>query len=121
MTESQKVNVTQVLHNLPKEVIDTIKKLGVIVGDMDLDGRIVSYYNLPQWFKEVDGKLFEVDYADLPEMAQRIENIFKGTERVFSLREMKACALEMANWGSGYSTALPPKEYFKTVLNVDID
>ncbi len=63
----------QVLHNFSKEVIDTIKQLGTIVNELDEHGNIVSYYNLPQWFKEVNGHIFECPIDELPEQAKRLQ------------------------------------------------
>ena len=41
-------------------------------------------------------------------------------ERMFSLDEMKACALAMANWGEGFKDSLTPAEYFKETFGIDI-
>lgn len=110
----------KVVYNFQKEVTDTFKALGIIVNELDEHGNIETYYNLPQWFKEVNGHIFECPFAELPEQAKRIHLSYRDYQRVFSLDEMKACALAMANWGEGFKGALTPKEYFKQAFNIDI-
>lgn len=43
-----------------------------------------------------------------------------GVERLFTLDEMKACALAMANWGEGFKGALTPNQYFKHHFEIDV-
>ncbi len=62
----------KVLHDFSKEVIDTIKKLGIVVNEMDEHGNRENYYNLPQWFKDVNGHIFECDFDELPDSVKSI-------------------------------------------------
>lgn len=110
----------KILHEFSKEVVDTIKKLGVIVNELDEHGNPINYYNLPQWFKDVNGHIFECPFAELPEQAKHIHLSYRDYQRVFSLDEMKACALAMTNWGERFEGALTPNEYFKQILGIDI-
>ena len=43
-----------------------------------------------------------------------------GINNLFTLEQMKDCALAMANWGDGFKNALTPKEYFKQELGIDL-
>jgi hypothetical protein len=63
------------LHNFPKEVVDTIKALGTVVNQFDEHGNVESYYNLPQWFKDVNGHIFECPFDELPEHVKDVLNI----------------------------------------------
>lgn len=104
----------KIIHDLPKEVIETILKLGVIVDEPD-----ARYYNLPQWFrKDDDGLITEVPFKELPDQCKETSRAYP--ERVFTLDEMKACALAMANWGGGMEGTLTPNEYFYQTFGIDI-
>lgn len=110
----------KVLHNFPKEVTDTFKAVGIIVNELDAQGGMETYYNLPQWFKEVNGQIFECPFDELPEQAKHIHISCRDYQRVFSSDEIKACALAMANWVGGFEGSVAPNEYFKQVLGIDI-
>lgn len=110
----------KVLHDFSKEVIETIKSIGVIVNDFDEHGNLINYYNLPQWFKDVNGHILECSFDELPDSAKQVHLKYRDYQRVFTLDEMKACALEMANWGEGFEGALTPNEYFKQTFGIDI-
>ncbi len=103
-----------------KEVIDFIKQYGNTVCDYDEHLNMIQYYNLPQWFKDVNGHIFECPFTELPDSAKHVHLSYRDYQRVFTLEEMKACALAMANWGEGFSGALTPTEYFKQTFNIDI-
>lgn len=68
----------QVLHNFSKEVIDTIKQLGTIVSDFDEHGNVINYYNLPQWFKDVNGHIFDCPVSELPKQAKYIQTNYNS-------------------------------------------
>lgn len=58
----------KILHDFPKEVIDTIERLGFIVDEQDC-----TYLKLPQWFrKDKDGKVFEVSYDEVSEQTKSL-------------------------------------------------
>ena len=55
----------KVVHNFTKEVTDTRKALGITVNELDEHGNIENYYNLLQWFKEINGLIFECLFSEL--------------------------------------------------------
>ena len=110
----------KVIHDLPKEVIDTILKLGIIADEPD-----ARYYNLPQWSRKDDnGLITEVPFKELPDSVKHIHLSYRDYQRVFSLDEMKACwdAGLINGWDNAtHGHAEPSKQtYFKETLSVDI-
>ena len=61
----------EIKHNLKENIIDTIKGIGIIVTNVDENEKETTYYHLPQWFKEVNGELFECKFEDLPYRVKR--------------------------------------------------
>ncbi len=62
----------QIIHDLPKAIINLIKELGTVVTGFDEYENRIYYYNLPQWFKEVNGHTFGCPFDELPKAAQEI-------------------------------------------------
>jgi len=108
------------IHDFTKEVTELFDRIGVIVDELDEHGNLIRYRNIPQWFKDVNGHIFECPFTELPDSAKRVHLSYRDYQRVFSIDEMKACALAMANWGEGFEGALTPKEYFKQTFDIDI-
>ena len=58
----------KVLHDFPKEVVDTIERLGILV-----DENNCTFLKLNQWFrKDKDGKIYEVSFDEISQQAQNI-------------------------------------------------
>ena len=78
--------------DIPKEVIEFFNRIGVIVNELDEHGNIISFYNLPQWFKnDNNGNTFEVPFIALPDSAKRIHLSCRDYKRVYTEEEMLEC------------------------------
>lgn len=89
-----------VLHNFSKEVIDTIKKLGIIVRDLDEHGNEINYYNLPQWFKDVNGHIFDCPFNELPLQAKSLSNVYDVSNgKTYSGKEVSVMLKNAYNAG----------------------
>lgn len=73
----------KVLHDFPKEVVDTIERLGIIVDEQDC-----TYFNLPQWFrKDKDGKIFEVSFNEVSEQTKRINLLYMNLHQIIEVHD----------------------------------
>lgn len=88
------------------------------LGNMFREGRRKSYFVAKVFIddNENNGIYTVRDLSDL----SKNEMMDLGIANMFTLEEMKACALAMANWGEGFEGALSPNEYFNQVLGIDI-
>lgn len=51
---------------LPELAVSIIKEHGTVVKDTDKDGNQATYYNLPHWFKEVNGEIYLCSVNEIP-------------------------------------------------------
>ncbi len=87
----------KLLENFSKEVINIIKQHGIIVSTLDEYENVINYYNLPQWYKDVNGHIFECLFSELPEQAKNIENGIDGETILLKVKEGDLFVLQTNN------------------------
>lgn len=92
----------EILHDLPKEVIDTINKLGIICDECDEHGNMESYYYLPMWFKKVNGNIFECPFEELPDSVKRVHLQYINKPSSSEYAEQTAIDFDMWKFDKGW-------------------
>jgi len=109
----------EIKHDLKENIIDTIKGIGIIVNNVDINNKETTYYHLPQWFKEVNGELFECKFEDLPYRAKATHIRELKHQWDFISKEMEIYHSAMSKLTKVYVKEITPYEFFNVAMSSD--